>query len=417
MSLFQLERDGDSDELLAVLAESDDPAIRARAAEILGGFAESDTVSDEKRVVETLVETVDTDPSQRVRATAIDALDKHGQPALEALIAQLSGRDLGSGADWIAARAFAETLDAEQAELRMASATGLGRVGDPSATAPLVERLKDRDSRVRTRAATACGRIGDPRAVPKLEARLAEDDDPAVRRAAVDALGEIGTDPALRALLSFTDDRNESVRRVAVDALGKFGRLEPVDNLVEALDDNHEMVRRTAIFSLVELLSNAPLDRSHDIREATADRLESATAEEVVPPLAEVLTESTGVSQRRNAAWLLGRVTDPDHREPATAALIETLGADDGMTAKFAATSLTRLDGPGLEDGLLELLADENASTDAKSKALFVLGKIGGDTSRSELEQFIDRTDDETLRERAFSALSKLGGMNMEGQR
>lgn len=416
MSLFQLERDGETDRLLEIVVESDDPAIRARSAEILGGLAEDGTAAGDRSVIETLVETVTNDDSRRVRAAAIDALDKHGQAALESLIAELSGKDLDSAADWMAARAFAETLDAEQPELRMASATGLGRIGDSKATPALETRLDDTDARVRARAATACGRIGDPRAVPALEASV-DDVNPDVRQAAADALGEIGTPPAMEALSAFAGDENESVRRVAVDSLGEFGSLDPVEVLVEALGDDYEMVRRTAMYSLVELLSNAPPDRSHEIREATADRLEAARAETVVTPLSEILTESTGAPQRRNAAWLLGRVTDAECREMATEALVEALGADDDMTAKFAATSLALLDGPGLEDRLFELLADDDASTDEKENALFVLGKIGDETTRERLERFIDVIERESLRQRAFSALSKLGGMRMEGDR
>jgi HEAT repeat protein len=81
------------------------------------------------------------------------------------------------------------------------------------------------------------------------------------------------------------------------------------------------------------------------------------------------------------------------------------------MTAQFAATSLTALDGPGLESDLLELVRDGDAEAEARSKALFVLGKVGGDDARAALGEFVDRTDDDSLREAAFSALSKLGGI------
>lgn len=418
MSLYQLERDGDRGELLEVLERSDNPSIRRRAAEILGDLAESedddpagdDAAVDDGDVVEVLVEIADEDPDQGVRAAAVDALDQHGQSALERLVARLSDRDLETAADWVAARAFAEVLDDDQPELRMAAATGLGRVGDPGVTSKLVQRLGDPDPRVRTRSAVACGRIEDPRAVEGLERRL-DDADADVRQAAADALGKIGSDPALTALLRFADDENESVRRVVVDALGHFGSLDPVDTLVGALEDDHEMVRRTAMFSLVEILSNAPPQQSHDVRERTAEKLSVARADEVVPPLTEILAESTGTPQRRNAAWLLGRVVSEEYRERAQTALVEALDDDDEMTAQFASTSLAELGGDGLESRLLELVQDGDASTDARSKALYVLGKVGGERARERLGSFVETTEDEKLRERAFSALSKLGGV------
>lgn len=433
MSLYQLEREQDIDELVETLRRSENPAIRRRAAEIIGGIFESDEIdesafvlesetenelgieSEEEAetdsVVDVLISVVGGDDDGGVRAAAIDALDKHGQEALERVVDELSDKELDSAADWVAAKAFADVLDDEQAELRMAAATGLGRVGDPSVTAALVKRLEDPDPRVRCRSAVACGRIGDPRAVEPLEKRLRNDQHIDVRRAAAEALGEIGNEGAMRVLIDGAEDSNESIRRVVADSLGEFGSVTPVETLAEFLEDDSEAVRRTAMFSMVEILSNAPPQRSHEVREATADKLTSATAGEVVPPLSEILEKSTGTPQRRNAAWLLGRVVGSRHRKLARGALIEALGDDDGMTAQFAATSLARLDDPSLESELLELVHDAEADESARSKALFVLGKVGGETTRTELGEFVDRTESDALREQAFSSLSKLGGI------
>ncbi len=434
MSLYQLERERDIAELVETLQRSDNPTIRRRAAEIIGGLFESDEVeeidlrletgaetgldleiddSDDgtETVVDVLVSAVREDESEDVRAAAIDALDRHSQEALERVVTELSNEEIDSATDWVAAKAFAEVLDDEKAELRMAAATGLGRVGDPSVTGALVNRLGDPDHRVRARSAAACGRIGDPRAVEALETLLEEGEHLEVRIAAAEALGEIGTEGALMVLLEDAGDSDESVRRVIADSLGAFGSVTPVETLVGYLEDDSEAVRRTAMFSMVEILSNAPPQRSHEVRETTADRLDSATAGEVIPPLAEILTESSGTPQRRNAAWLLGRVVGSRHRDLAREALIEALGDEDGMTAQFAATSLTQLEDPSLESELLELVRDSEAEEAARSKALFVLGKVGDQAARDELGEFVDRTESEALREQAFSALSKLGGI------
>jgi HEAT repeat protein len=434
MSLYQLERERDIDELVETLQRSDNPSVRQRAAEIVGGLFEADdfderdlvldndttgelgletTDGDEEpeTAIDVLISVVKEDENRGVRAAAIDALDQHSQEALERIVDELSEEDLESAADWVAAQAFADVLDDEQPELRMAAATGLGRVGDRSVTKALVARLSDPDPRVRERSATACGRIGDPRAVEALRRLIHQDANIEVRKAAAEALGDIGSKGAQDALLESADDESESVRRVIADSLGEFRSVKPVDTLVEFLTDESETVRRTAMFSLVEILSNAPPKQSHQIRETTANKLESATADEVIPPLSEILTESSGTPQRRNAAWLLGRVVGEEYREMAREALLDGLGDEDGMTAQFAATSLARLDDPDLEAELLSLVHDEEADTGARSKALFVLGKVGGETARSELGEFVDATDDEDLREGAFSALSKLGGI------
>ncbi|MDR9380089.1 MAG: HEAT repeat domain-containing protein [Natronomonas sp.] len=439
MSLYQLERDGDLETLTETLERSGNPSIRLRAAQIIGGLFESEDFddddllvgedtsistdpelneadSDRSSVIDVLVSTVTDDSNKKVRAAAIDALDKHGAESLERVIDELSETDLGSAAEWVTAQAYVESLSDNRPELRMAAASGLGRIGDSKATPALVKRLSDPDSRVRARSAVACGRIGDPQAVEALEDRLHDDPSVDVRRGAADALGEIGTEGALSVLLEAADDETVTIRRVVADALGQFGNVTPVDTLVRLLGDDDETVRRTAMFSLVETLSNAPPQQSHDVRNAAADRLGSATADDVIPPLAEILTESSGAPQRRNAAWLLGRVLGDEYEPTARTALVDALSDDDTMTAQFAATSLARLSGPSLESELLELCIDPSAPLEARSKALFVLGKIGGEKTRSELEDLVDSTEHDELREGAFSALSKLGGLGGGGR-
>jgi len=402
MSLYQLEKDGDVDSLLDHLKLSDSPSIRKRAAEILG-----DVVGDEPQAVDALVRTAKEDDDEEVRGAAIDALDAIGADAIERLVAEMAGVD-SEGADWVRAEAFVETLSADRPELRMAAANALRRLGDAGALPALVEALDDPKPRVRSRVARACGAIGDESAADALAARL---DDPVghVRREAADALAAIGTERSLAPLLDAVDDDNDEVRYAAVMALGGYQGAAAIDPLIEALDDDSDVVRRAAVFSIVELLAAAPTEQSHRIRETIVDRLGSADRS-VVDPLVELLEESNQPRERRNVAWLLGRVADDEGYDDAVAALIDALDTDDGTTAQFAATSLVELGGETVERELLDLLEDAECSETAQSKAVFVLGKVGGERARDRLETVLDRTDDEEIRKQAFSALSKLGG-------
>jgi HEAT repeat protein len=422
MSLYQLERDADADTLVEYLRHGTQPEVRRRAATILGDIEErpgggepssadlpgAEDDEDEEGVVEALVTAATGDESPAVRGAAVDALDRQGQAAIERLVGELTGREVGGDADWVTAQSFAELLDADRPELRMAAAVGLGGIGDERVTPALVERLDDPDDRVRARTARACGRIADPRAVEPL-ADCRDDEDTAVRRAVASALGAIGTPPAREALEPLVTDEAESVRRTAVDALGNFRSVEPVEPLVAALRDDSGDVRRTAVFSLVEVLSNAPPARSHEVREAAIDRLDGIDAASVVEPLAAILREASGAPQRRNAAWLLGRVATGTGGN-GQAALVDALDDRDERTARFAASSLTELGGEGLERRLLALLDDPGATADAQAQALFVLGKVGDDRARERLDRFVEETESDRLRKRAFSALSKLGG-------
>ena len=406
MSLFELQREGDAQELIRLLRESDNEEVRTRTASMLGEFNDH---ADRRDIVRALVEAAETDDSGAVTAAAVDSLDELGGDAIESLIASMAGVDFENGeADWVRAKAFVNALGADVPELRMAAANGLGQFGDSDAIEPLVDRFNDPDPRVRARAARACGSIGDPRATDPLESLLT-DDAVVVRREAAEALGQIGNRQALQALLDLYDDPSERVRRIAVNAFGNFDNAAPVDALVGALGDAAATVRRTAVYSLIQLLANVPTDRSHEIRETVVDRLSETDDGSVVAPLVEILEEGTQVAQRRNTAWLLGRVvTDPDDR--VLDAIVAALDDDDQMTSQFAATSLTELEDDRLEDRLLDVVTDPERPTQARTQAIFALGKVGGQQARETLDTLLDETDEEAVRKRAFSAISKLGG-------
>ena len=406
MSLYQLERDGDAQELIRATREADNPKVQARAAELLGNFPDHD---DRKDVVNALVGAAQSDDS-RIAAEAVDSLDELGGDAIEQLIADMAGADLGEdGAEWVKAKAFVQALDADVAELRMAAANGLGQLGQSDTVSHLSDSFDDNDVRVRARAARACGKIGDPRAVEPLESLLT-DSSATVRREAADALGSIGNRQALQALLPLYEDGHEKVRRIAVGAFGNFGNERPVDYLVESLSDESSAVRQAAVYSLIELLSNVPTDQSHEIRDTVVEKLSSTDDRSVVVPLVEILEESTQSAQRRNTAWLLGRVTGEQERTRVIESLIDALFDDDQMLRQFSATSLAELGGDDVGRRLLSVVENENNDPEVRAQAIFTLGKVGGTRSRKTLDRIIDQTENETIRKRAFSAISKLGG-------
>ena len=408
MSLYELERDGDVQELIRVLRESDTERVRLRAAELLGNFPDHD---DRRDVVTALVGAAESD-SDAVTAAAIDSLDELGGNAIEQLIGSMAGVDLDAdAADWVTAKAFMQALDADVPELRMAAANGLGRLEQTDSVPKLAECFEDSDPRVRARAARSAGKIGDSRATGPLESLLT-DPKAVVRREAAEALGNIGNRQALRTLLPMYEDDDRQVRRIAVGAFGNFENDTPVDYLVEALSDDSAAVRRTAVYSLVELLSNVPSDRSHDIRDTVVEKLSNEDDRSVVVPLVEILAESTQAAQRRNTAWLLGRVAGEDGRRRVVDTLVEALDDDDRMLRQFATTSLAELGGEDnmVERRLLELVEDDSVDPDVKGQAIFTLGKVGGERSRKTLDKVIDDTEHDIVRKKAFSAISKLGG-------
>jgi HEAT repeat protein len=406
MSLFEYERTEDAQKLIGALRRAESAEIRRRAAEILGRMAEHD---DRHDIVNALVSAADEEEGQ-VAAAAVDALDQQGQDAVERLLVRMADVDVDAdAADWVKAEAFMGALEAGVPELRMAAANALGELGESDAVPGLVDRFEDPDPRVRARAARACGDIGDPRATGPL-AGLLSDPSADVRREAAEALGGIGNRQALEALLDLYDDADERVRRIAVGAFGQFDNDRPVDPLVRALGDASPAVRRTAVYSLVQLLSNVPTEQSHRIRETVVERLSETDDATVVAPLVEILDAGTQPAQRRNTAWLLGRVMDDPRNREAIDALVEALRDGEGMTRQFAATSLAEVGGRYAERELLAVAENDGADSDVRGQAVFTLGKIGDADTAERLQRLLDDTDDETVRQKAFSALSKLGG-------
>jgi len=402
-SLYGLERSGNVEKLVELLRESEKETVRRRAAEILGNLDDPGSAG-----LDALVEAM-SDESARVRATAIDALTQ--QEAVEALMKGLGQSVPQSGATWAQAEAFVESLAADAVELRMASANVLGLLGVADSAKPLAQRLQSEPHpEVRARIARALGRVGEP-SVAGVLVEFLHDQPLGVRREAAAALGRLNGTTALRGLLSVVEDDSEELRRTAVSSLGQFETAEPVDALVERLGDESDLVRRAAVFSLVEILSNVPPDRSHELRETIVDRMAARSDSSVVASLVEIIEEGSQIHQRRNAVWMLGRVAgEQSTKMEAVEALREVLGEDDDLVSQFAATGLAEIGGRMVETALLEVIETDEYGGDAVAMAAFALGKVGGDRSRKRLEKLVDETEHAEVRRRAFSAISKLGG-------
>ena len=402
MSLYQAEKDGDLDALVGYLARSGNETVRERAARLLGVF-------EGEQVTEALIESVDTDDSPAVRAAAVDSLDAIGIEAVFACMERIASFERASEADWVAVDDIAAVLDSPQPEIRMAAASALAHLDEPRAVSVLTHALSDSDPRVRERVARACGSLGHPQAIVPLEARF-DDESADVRREAAVALGRIATDSALSVLLDRIDDSSETVRYIVVSALGESGRPEPVAALAEATADPSPLVRRAAVLSVVELLSGAPAERSHAIREAVSETLSATDDPSVLDPLIEILESGDRSVQKRNAAWLLGQLTGPARKRRVVDGLISLLDDDDGLTAQVAVTSLVSIGDTAAEQRLLTFALDERRNENARAKAVFALGQIGDERTRERLDRLIDTTNADPVRRQAFSAVAKLDG-------
>lgn len=401
MSIYDLEQSENADELAAMLDRSDSAAVRSRAAEALGEI----TTPDDDVVVDGLIQAAVDSNDARVAAAAVDALDEIGGAALDRLLSRVVDVDMDGGPG-LPDTAYVDALEHEMPELRMAAANAVGRSGVTTALPALLDRLEDDDARVRRRAIRAAGRMGDDRAVEPLAALL-DDAAPPLRREIARAFGDIGTPRALDALLPLVRADDNRVRLAAVKALGGFGSQQAIEPLLESFNDDVDEIRKAAAYATVDLLSNAPHAQSHELRTAIVDALSTSHGGVVIEALVELFEESTVPHQRRNAAWLLGRVSSDESVTIST--LVAALDDDDELVRRFAATSLAELDPDPVESALLEAL--DTTFGDGRSMIVFTLGKVGSEAARERLLELLDEVDDVSIQEQTLTALSHLGGV------
>jgi HEAT repeat protein len=156
--------------------------------------------------------------------------------------------------------------------VRLSAAYALGETKSRTATVPLIAALEDRSAGVRGAAAVALGQIGDERAVPALIEILSR---------------RIRAQSSISRLLRQRTEENEFVRRSALRALGQIGD-------------------RAAVTALIVILNN----------------------------------EESGDDLRREAARSLDRIGDP----AAIPALRSVVSARDPYLARIAFEALQRLD-------------------------------------------------------------------------
>ena len=204
-------------------------------------------------------------------------------------------------------------LDDTAPEARAEVARALGRIGDSRAVVPLIGKVQDSVGDVRKVVARALGDLGDARAVSSLMLALT-DTSMEVRLAAVESLGKIRSDeatPAVTALLDLQDapDPNQyggyrapqvqtsvgaaEVRAAAVKALGRIGS----DSAVKAL--------------VGSLSKEEPSSAKSPVRDALVEAGKPA-----VTALVALLGASPSTNAAGGAALVLGALKAPEGQDP-----------------------------------------------------------------------------------------------------
>jgi HEAT repeat protein len=271
-----------------------------------------------------------------------------------------------------------ENLKSPSAAVREGAADALGRMMKPKdrdAVPRLVGALRDESSKVRASAASALGSIGGEAAVPALVEALK--DTAYVRSNVIDALGKIGGKRAVTALTSVLKSNDQSMKLRAISALRRIGGEAAVSALVEALRDESSSVRASSAEALkgdsgeaaVSALVEALGDTDQYVREAAADALGRSNAAEAVLRLVEALRDESS-KVRASAASALGSIGG----EAAVSALVEALRDESSSVRASSAEALGRIGNKRAVPALIDVLRDD--ATAVRVSATNALGKF-----------------------------------------
>lgn len=257
--------------------------------------------------------TLDPDRARRLIATLGERFPNEASDELEAAVEACSP-------------ALVQQLAAdERAPLRAASAVMLARDPDPAAQARLVQLLSDRDSRVEIAAVNAAGaaRLESARTELLVRARLGLQP---VRVAALHAIGKLGGEYVLDALLLGAQDADAAVRTAAAKGLAELADASAAPLLVSMLSEGSgSVVFGPAREGLLRLGDAARQDllrvlhkTGHPARREAALILAEQGAAEPLTALVQMLATTPGDARVANELAVLSCVDFRGDADPVS---------------------------------------------------------------------------------------------------
>ena len=202
--------------------------VQQSASRVLGSSGLDEI---EGALIEVASNLADDSTSERERAAAIEALGWMGsERAVPSILVALTDKEN---------------------KFRLCAVRALGRIGGELAASRLVEALRDGDYLVGISAAEELGKMTGSQVLPALlEAVRDKNILFYVQGAAVSALGKIGGEKALTAVLESLDGESYVLRLAAAQSLGVIGGERAITGLSKALQDNEMNIRWSAVMAL-----------------------------------------------------------------------------------------------------------------------------------------------------------------------
>lgn len=216
---------------------------------------------------------------------------------------------------------------------------------------------------------------------PEQVVRLLGDQHWQKRASAATALGAMGKNAPVNALIGALDDEAEEVRAAALRALGRVRNVATVSAVVIALRDPQTIVREAAATTLGRLgdrsssgpLSLALLDEAEEVRAAAAQALGRVGDGKAVS-LLEIVLQDPHPEVREAAIGGLGELGDPSARK----ALLALVQDDDPLVREAVAQALLLLEQPISQEMIHLLFQEKDLSTQQVARgAVSLLADLG----------------------------------------
>ncbi len=202
--------------------------------------------NEQTSLIDSFIELLESDESDRVQAAAAVALGKFAvmaelkklrpqsaEKVIEALLGAVDDRNksvevtrrvIESAAPLNipdVKEAIREAYESGNPDLKISAIYSMGKSCDLSWISVLLGELRNEEPEFRYEAATACGELEDEESVPAL-IELTHDSDIEVCLASIQALGKIGSLAAKKCIEYYLESSNQAVREAAEEAAGYF---------------------------------------------------------------------------------------------------------------------------------------------------------------------------------------------------
>lgn len=395
--LYALSNRGEYGELVKYVRYHDNESVRYGAAGILSESAHGFKNHATPQMRQLLIDTVLNDPSDAVRAHVIELLLTMNEEIIDNIITRLEVNPVETPVDYPYPLVLTKWCSSNRPGLRYLAAAGFGSTASQTAVTKLRKLLiEDEHPRVLSRAMNEASTVGDETFVTPIQSYLRNDpedldkigtqsDIQRVKRASVEALIGIGTDAAYEALISASRSSNEEIKQYAISEIGRFGAEDTLELIIDELHtDSTAPVREEAAEGLLTAISESGFEESHDVRRDAIQTLGDDVSKDVCSEFASIVETGERISQKRNAAWLLGELQESN--EEVITTLLASLTARDEYLQKVASASLLQLDDTAVLEHVDDFLSRVDADSDAHQLASFVQANVVDESKKAKQE-------------------------------